>query len=115
MPTTRPQAEHKVYIGNWEILELENDRGLEFLCPNGYVFGFSTIEAAFDLIAAASYGGTLNDTMYGDKHYVGPDGIIEIRDADAWINKGWNYGAAVCHRAELTDIILRYALKVING
>lgn len=108
MLTSRPAPERTKQIFSWTVNELENDKGFEFISPQGYVFGVAGKAEALQLVCDLSWGGMIHSTMYGDIHNV-LDGIIEVWKPDPWINKNWDHLDRICRVSHLVDTILAYA------
>lgn len=107
MPTSRPAPERTVKIYNWEVNELENDNGYEFITPQGYIFGFGTKESLLDWMADISWNAKVYRTCYGDIHEV-RDYIIRAWQPDPWINKDWKLEDKICSVGQFMDTATEY-------
>lgn len=108
MLTTRPAPERSHKVFNWTVNELENNKGYEFITPQGYIFGVASKDLALQLISDISWGGQIHGTMYGDIHLV-EEGIIRAWSPEPWINKGWEHMHKICRVSHLIDVIVAYA------
>jgi hypothetical protein len=110
MPITRPAPERTRQVFAWTVNELENQKGYEFITPQGYVFGVSTKVDALQLVCDVSWSGHVHSTMYGDVHNIN-GGVIEAWSPDPWINSGWKHLDPICRSSHLIDTIMHYAME----
>lgn len=105
--TSGPLAEASKKINDWYAIQLENEKGWEFLSPSDYLFSFETVEDIIDFGSKLTKNGIIGISGIGEMYFVEGD-KLKVFYADPWVNKDYEYDDQICYVSEFLAVILNF-------